>query len=186
MEITINQKEIENRIYTIRGVQVMLDSHLSEMYGVQTKVLNQAVKRNIDRFPENFMFQLTVDDMDFLRSQFVTSKNNENLKSQFVTSSSEHGGRRTRPYVFTEQGVAMLSAVLRSDTAVKVSIEIMNAFVQMRKMAMHNAGLFQRLDKIEVKQIETDYKFEQVFKALESRTELPDKGVFFDGQIYDA
>jgi len=186
MEITINQKEIENRIYTIRGVQVMLDSHLSEMYGVQTKVLNQAVKRNIDRFPENFMFQLTVDDMDFLRSQIVTSKNNENLKSQFVTSSSEHGGRRTRPYVFTEQGVAMLSAVLRSDTAVKVSIEIMNAFVQMRKMAMHNAGLFQRLDKIEVKQIETDYKFEQIFKALESRTELPDKGVFFDGQIYDA
>lgn len=89
MEITINQKEIENRIYTIRGLQVMLDSHLSEMYGVQTKVLNQAVKRNIDRFPENFMFQLTVDDLDFLKSQIVTSKINENLKSQFVTSSSE-------------------------------------------------------------------------------------------------
>jgi len=89
MEITINQKEIENRIYTIRGVQVMLDSHLSEMYVVETKVLNQAVKRNIDRFPENFMFQLTVDDMDFLRSQIVTSKSHENLKSQFVTSSDE-------------------------------------------------------------------------------------------------
>jgi phage regulator Rha-like protein len=171
----IKQNDIENRIFTIRGSQIMLDTHLAEMYGVPTKVLNQAVKRNIERFPEPFRFQLTEVEL-----------NNVNLKSQFVTSSSEHGGRRTLPYAYTEQGVAMLSAVLHSETAVKVSIRIIQAFVEMRKMVLGNATLFQRLDRMELKQLETDQKFEQVFKALESRNPIPEKGIFFDGQVFDA
>jgi hypothetical protein len=175
MEIR-HQKEIENLIYSIRGLQVMFDSHLAEMYGVETKVLNQAVKRNLDRFPVSFRFQLTENEVN----------NDENLKSQFVTSRSGHGGRRTLPYAFTEQGVAMLSAVLRSETAVKVSIQIMNAFVQMRKLALNNASLFQRLDKIELKQLKTDEKLEQIFKAMEAGKPEPDKGIFFEGQIFDA
>jgi len=186
MEIAINQKEIENRIFTIRGIQVMIDRDLSDMYGIETKVLNQAVKRNIERFPDSFRFQLTVSEAnDFSRSQIV-NLDDAYLKSQIVTSSSEHGGRRKLPTVFTEQGVAMLSAVLRSETAVRVSIQIMNAFVQMRKLVLNNAGLFQRLDKIEVKQIEADQKFEQIFKALESREQQPEKGIFFEGQVFDA
>jgi hypothetical protein len=176
----------------------MIDSDLAEMYGVDTKVLNQAVKRNAERFPEEFRFQLTESEFDnlrcqfgtssnaslSLRSQFVTLKSDEILRSQFVTS-SEHGGRRYLPYVFTEQGVAMLSAVLRSETAVKVSVQIMNAFVEMRKFITHNAALFQRLDKVEIKQIEADQNFEKIFKALESKA-LPEKGIFFDGQVFDA
>ncbi len=186
MEIAINQKEIENRIFTIRGVQVMIDRDLAEIYGVATKVLNQAVKRNSERFPDLFKFQLTVSETnEFLRSQIVTL-NDANLKSQIVTSSPEHGGRRTLPYAFTEQGVAMLSAVLRSETAVMVSIQIIKAFVEMRKLVLANAGLFQRLEKIEMKQLETDQKIEQVFNALESRELKPDKGIFFEGQIFDA
>lgn len=169
----ISQKEIENRIFTIRDKQVMIDSHLAELYGVETKVFNQAVKRNITRFPKSFRFQLT-------------DKEWTNLRSQFVTSSLKHGGRRYKPYVFTEQGVAMLSSVLRSDVAVKVSIEIMNAFVEMRKMMLHHASLFRRMDRMETKQIETDQKLEKVFKALESKQVLPDKGIFFDGQVFDA
>jgi len=186
MEI-VHQNEIENRIFTIRGVQVMLDSHLSEMYDVDNKRLNEQVKRNIVRFPDSFMFQLTDNEWEFLRSQIVTLKTGETLRSQNATLDDKRGKhRKYLPYVFTEQGIAMLSAVLRSDTAVMVSIKIMNAFVLMRKLALNNAGLFQRLDKIEVKQLETDRKFEQIFKAIESRTEPPDKGIFFEGQVFDA
>jgi len=186
MEIAINQKEIENRIFTIRGIQVMIDRDLSEIYGIETKVLNQAVKRNVERFPGSFRFQLTVSEAnEFSRSQIGTL-NDANLKSQIVTSSSEHGGRRKLPFAFTEQGVSMLSAVLRSETAIRVSIQIMNAFVEMRKLVFSNAGLFQRLDKMEVKQIEADQKFEQIFKALESREQQPEKGIFFEGQVFDA
>jgi len=172
MEIAINQKEIENRIFTIRGMQVMIDRDLAEVYSVDTKVLNQAVKRNIERFPHIFRFQLS-----------------ENEKIELVTNcdrfvSLKHSS--SLPFAFTEQGVAMLSAILRSETAIKVSIQIMNAFVEMRKLVLGNAGLFQRLDKIEMKQLETDQKFEQVFSALESRGKTPDKGIFFEGQIFDA
>ena len=171
MEIA-HQNEIENRIFTFRNAQVMIDKDLAEMYGVGTKVLNQAVKRNIERFPDSFRFQLTENE----RNELVTICDRlAKLKHSSVF-----------PYVFTEQGIAMLSAVLRSDTAVIVSIKIMNAFVQMRKLALNNAGLFHRLDKIEVKQLETDKKFEHIFKALESRTEQPDKGIFFEGQVFDA
>ncbi len=191
--------DIENRIFTIRGVQVMLDSHLAEMYQVETKALNRAVKRNVERFPKSFRFQLTTKEYETLRIQIGTLINQElgsqnevfgnqglDLRYQIGTSSGKHGGRRYLPYVFTEQGVAMLSAVLRSETAVKVSIRIMQAFVEMRKLVLGNAALFQRLDKVELKQIEADQKFEQVFKALESRQTQSDKGIFYDGQVFDA
>lgn len=168
----IGQKEIENRIFTFRSVQVMIDRDLAEMYGVETKVLNQSVKRNIERFPEIFRFQL----IDSERDELVTNCDRfEKLKHS-----------STLPYAFSEQGVAMLSAVLHSQTAVKVSIMIMNAFVEMRKMVLGNAALFQRLDKLEIKQIESDHKFDQIFKALESRSLQQENGIFFEGQIFDA
>ncbi len=170
MEITISN--IENRIYAIRGLHIMLDSDLAEMYQVETKVLNQAVKRNIDRFPNDFRFQLTNDEMN-------------HLKSQFVTSSLKHGGRRVLPYAFTEQGVSMLSAVLKSDIAVKVSIQIMQAFVTMRKTLGQLQGVIQRLEGVELKQLHTDSKVEQLLKAWEK--DLPPKqGIFFEGQLFDA
>src|SRR5690554_6590818 len=131
----IAQKEIENLIYTIRGKQVMLDSDLASLFQVETKNLNRAVKRNIERFPTSFCFQLTEDEA-------------ENLRFQIGTSSLNYGGRRYLPYVFSEMGVAMASAILRSDIAVKISVEIMEAFVEMRKMLISNASLFHRLDKI--------------------------------------
>ena len=176
------QKEIENRIYTIRGNPVMIDRDLAELYGIETKVLNQSVKRNIERFPESFRFQISEYDLNELK---LNKEQSNRLRSQFVTSSS-HGGRRYLPYVFTEQGVAMLSAILRSKTAVKVSIEIINAFVEMRKLFMDHATLFQRLNRIELKQIENDQKFEKIFRALEKPAKDPDKGIFFEGQVYDA
>ena len=171
----ITRQEIENRIYTIRGQQVMLDSDLARIYQVETKVFNQAVKRNTERFTESFRFQLTQEEFDTV-----------NLRSQIVTSSLNYGGRRYLPYVFTEQGIAMLASVLRSTVAIKVSIEIMNAFVEMRRMLMSNASLFHRLDKIELKQLEANQKFEEIFKALESDKLQSDKGIFYNGQIFDA
>lgn len=176
------QKEIESRIYTIRGTQVMIDRDLAEMYGVETKVLNQSVKRNIERFPESFRFQISEYDLNELN---FNKEQPTRLRSQIVTSST-HGGRRYLPYAYTEQGVAMLSAVLRSKTAVQVSIQIINAFVEMRRLILDHAALFQRLNKVELKQIEADQKFEQIFCALEKPAKNPDKGIFFDGQVYDA
>ena len=180
MELTTTNK-IEEKIYTIREVQVMLDSDLAAIYQVETRVLNQAVKRNSERFPSQFMFQLTQKEWDNL----MLYKTTDNLTSQNVISSS-HGGRRTPPNAFTEQGVAMLSAVLKSKTAVKVSIQIMQAFVNMKKFISSNAGIFQRLDNIENKQFITDKKIEQVFKALENKSTIPTQGIFFDGQVFDA
>jgi phage regulator Rha-like protein len=187
MELIVSQKEIENRIFTVRGAQVMLDSDLAEMYAVPSKRLNEQVKRNIERFPDSFRFQLTSNEWENLRSQIATLKNDSFLRSQIGTLKDDRGKhRKYLPYVFTEQGVAMLSAVLRSETAVKVSIQIMDVFVEMRKMILGNAALYQRLDKIEVRQIETDQKFEQVFKALESKNQQPETGIFFEGQVFDA
>jgi hypothetical protein len=183
-KLTFAQKEIENRIFHFRGTQVMLDSDLANIYKVETRVLNQAVNRNIERFPELFRFQLTEAEFENWKSQIVMSENH-NLKSQNVMSSA-HGGRRSLPYAFTEQGVAMLSAVLRSDVAVKVSIQIISAFVEMRKFIANHYGLLQRMDGIERKQLETDKKFEQVFKALESKNIIPNQGIFFEGQVFDA
>jgi phage regulator Rha-like protein len=194
--LAISQKQIESRIFSIRGNQVMIDRDLAEMYQVETRVMNQAVKRNLERFPETFRFQLTEDEMNelvtncdrfgFVKSQIEAS----NSRSQIVTLNNQKNKRgqniKYLPYAFTEQGVAMLSAVLRSETAIKVSIQIINAFVEMRKILSNHSGLLQRMESFERRQIETDQKFEQVFKALEAKNEIPNQGVFFDGQVFDA
>lgn len=198
--------EIENKIFTIRGLSVMLDSDLAKLYGVETKRINEAVKRNINRFPDWFMFQMTFTEWENLRLQIGTSNNEgenssrsqfatlnenkhtevENLRSQIATSSMEYGGRRYLPFAFTEQGVAMLSAVLKSETAIKVSIQIMATFVEMRKIHIRNAGLFQRLEMVEQKQVEADNHFNKIFTALEKNNVIPEQGIFYNGQIFDA
>jgi phage regulator Rha-like protein len=183
----LTKANIQSMIFTIRGVQVMVDSDLTNVYDAETRVFNQAVKRNIERFPVSFRFQLTEKEYDSLRSQIATLEKTHSLRSQSVTSN--HGGRRYLPYVFTEQGISMLSAVLRSETAVKVSIQIINTFVEMRKFIQHNANLFSRLDSVERRQIafesETEKNFEKVFQALEAG-KPPKQGIFYDGQVYDA
>ena len=172
-QLVLSADNIKRKIYTIRDVQVMIDTDLAELYNVETRALNQAVKRNSERFPENFMFQLTEDEF-------------ENLMSQFVISSSQWGGRRKLPYAFTEQGVAMLSGVLKSDTAVRISIQIISAFVAMRKFISSNAQIFHRLDVVEKRQLEHDKKFDRIFDAIQSKGIKPEKGIFFDGQVFDA
>ena len=169
----INEETIKNRIYSIRGLQVMLDRDLAELYGVETKRLNEQVKRNIERFPNEFMFQLTKSEL-------------ENWKSQFATSNKEFIGLRKMPFAFTEQGVSMLSTVLKSDIAVSVSISIMKSFVQMRKFISNNALVFQRLDSLEQKQFKTDEKVDAILDAIESKELKPKQGIFYDGQVYDA
>lgn len=173
--VIADTKDIKSLIYVVRGQQVMLDSDLAMLYQVETKVFNQAVSRNIERFPENFRFQLTKEEFEALRSQIVTSNG--------------RGGRRYRPYMFTEQGIAMLSGVLRSDVAIQVSIHIMNTFVEMRRFIANNALLFEKVSDIELKQLEyqksTDEKFDKVFQYIEDHAESEQK-IFFDGQIYDA
>jgi hypothetical protein len=162
---------IQRRILNLRGMQVILDSDLAELYGVETKALKRAVRRNRDRFPGDFCFQLSPEEFKTLRYHFGTSS---------------WGGLRYRPFAFTEQGVAMLSAVLRSETAVKVSIQIMKAFVAMRRFLAENAHVFQRLDTLELKQIETDKKVNKVLTAIESKQIQPKQGIFFDGQVFEA
>jgi len=181
--MSISQQQIENRIFNVRGEQVMLDSDLAEMYQVETKVLNQAVSRNIDRFPDDFMLQLTQEEWDNLRTQIATSS----LRSQNVTLNNNRGKhRKYLPYVFTEQGVSGLSGVLKSETATKMHVAIMRTFIGLRKLISNNQLVVHRLDLIERKQLETDQKFEQVFKALESKDIIPNQGVFFDGKVFDA
>jgi len=170
--IAIYEQKIQNRIFTIHGMQVMIDRDLAELYGVETKVLNQAVKRNIKRFPESFRFQLTKDELEYLRSQIVTFK--ENLNTKYL------------PYVFTEQGVSMLSAVLKSDTAIEVSIRIIETFVNMRRFLSSNSLIFERFERIEQRLSKHDENFEKIFKALEDKSIKPTHGVFYDGQIFDA
>ena len=172
----ISKISIQEKIYYVRGLPVMLDSELADIYGVETKIFNQAVKRNVERFPEAFRFQLTELEYNDLRSQIVTS--------------SSHGGRRYIPYVFTEQGVAMLSAVLKSKTAIELSIQIINAFVQMRRFVASHSDLIERLQHIEQKQIsfeiKSQEKFETIFSALEEKPLVSKQGVFYDGQVFDA
>ena len=172
--VIIDNKEIQNLIYTFRGKQVMIDSDLAELYKVTTGNLNKAMKRNLSRFPEHFCFQLTESEYENLRFQNGTSSLNNN-----------YGGRRYMPHVFTEQGIAMLSAVLKSDVAVEVSIKIMNSFVEMRRFLLSNKELFARLDRVELKQLETDKKLEEVFNYIVTNTEVK-QSIFFNGQIYDA
>lgn len=169
--------DIQPMIKVIRGQQVMLDSDLSALYGVETRRLNEQVKRNIERFPDDFMFKLRKEELD-------------NLMSQNATSS--WGGTRKLPYAFTEQGIAMLSSVLKSQTAVEVNIRIMRAFIAMRRFIATNAQLFQRLETIEYHQLEmkqhqevTDRRIDEVFKRLD--TDIPPmQGIFYDGQVFDA
>ncbi len=163
---------IKNMIFTFRGMQVMIDRDLAELYGAATKVLNQAVKRNIERFPDEFRFQLT----DSEKNELVTNCD------RFATLKYSS----VNPYAFTEQGVAMLSAVLKSETAVKMSIQIIKAFVEMKKFISDNAAIFQRLERVEIKQTETDKKIDKIFKALEDKSIKPKQGIFYDGQIFDA
>jgi len=182
----VDSNSIQNRIFTIRGLQVMVDSDLAELYGVENKRLNEQVKRNIERFPEQFRFQLTQEELENLKSQIATTSNTS-LRSQIATLETGRGKhRKYLPYVFTEQGVSMLSAVLRSETAIKVSIQIMDAFVGMRKFIANNAAIFHRLDSIEQKQCLTDTKLDKVFEAIEAKDIKPEQGIFFDGQVFDA
>jgi phage regulator Rha-like protein len=174
---------IENLIYSIRSKQVMIDKDLAMIYGIETKVLNQAVKRNFMRFPESFRFQLTDEEYwKCSRSQIVTLNISESASSKYKRGEN----LKYKPYAFTEQGVAMLSAVLKSETAIQLSIQIMDAFVKMRKIIQDQSGLYQRLNMVETKQIEADIKFEKIFNALEDKNQIPAKGLFFDGQIFDA
>lgn len=167
----VNVDRIENLIHTIRDQYVMLDSDLAKLYGVETKVLNQAVKRNIERFPEDFMFQLTKEEC---------------IKSQIVTLNPGRGKHlKYMPHVFTENGVAMLSSVLRSQTAIEVNIKIMRAFTTFRKFLTTNMGLFQRMESLELRQLKTESKVDEVLDYL-NRTDVPCQGLFFDGQIFDA
>ena len=168
----------------IRDVQVIIDRDIAELYGVETKRLKEQVNRNSERFPEMFMFQLDNEEFAHWRSQFATSK-------------SDQKGLRYAPYAFTEQGVAMLSAVLRSEKAIKVSIEIMNAFVQMRHYLHRNIAIASRLDavenKVDAKFLEHETKFRKIdenfskiFHVLDSSPQKAKEGVFFKGQIFDA
>ena len=173
--LDIGNCNIKNLIYTIRGKQVMLDKDVAMLYHYETKKINQTVKRNIDRFPEKFCFQLNENEV-------------ENLRSQFVTSSLEkenYGGRRYLPYAFTEQGIAMLSGLLRNQIAVQVSINIMDAFVEMRRFLSSNSEMFNRLINVEYKLLEHDKKFDEVFNQLQQEENIKQK-IFFKGQIYDA
>lgn len=174
-----NEATIKNLIYVIRGQQVMMDKDLAFLYQVETGALNRAVKRNIKRFPESFCFQLSEEEYENLRCQ-------TGISSLEINS---YGGRRYLPYVFTEQGIAMLSAVLRSDVAIQVSIKIMNTFVEMRRFMANNSLILNRINEIEVKQLiykkDTDEKFDKVFQYISERQEVSQK-IFFEGQIYDA
>lgn len=174
MELII--EDIHNKIFTVRGVQVMLDSDLAKLYTIETKTFNQAIRRNIKRFPEDFRFQLNNDEKNELVTKCYQL---QNLKHSYIN-----------PYVFTEQGVSMLSAVLKSDIAINRSVQIIRAFVNMKQFISSNNNLFKKIDTLEKKQIEyeikSDEKFDKIFDALEQKQLKPTQGIFYDGQIFDA
>lgn len=170
---------IESLIQTFRGKQVMLDHDLAILYGVETKRLNEQVKRNAERFPDDFMFQLTPEECS--RSQIATLNKGRGNNVKYL------------PYAFTENGIAMLSSVLRSKTAIEVNIRIMRAFTSMRRFLSNNANVFQRLETLEYHQLEiiqhqndTDKRIEEVFHRLDEKEMQPRQGIFYDGQVYDA
>ena len=186
VQANLSPDKIQRRILMMRGVQVMLDRDLAELYGVPVKRLNEQVRRNLNRFPDSFMFQLSTAEFTDLKSQIATSSLGDdlgNLKSQFATS--RWGGVRKVPKVFTEQGVAMLSAVLNSQTAVLVSIAIMDAFVKMRHFMISNAEVVCRMNILEKRQIATDAKVDEILQRIDV-AETPTQGVFYDGQLWDA
>ena len=177
--ISLDANDIKRRIFIIRGKQVMLDSDLAELYGYEVKNLNRQVKRNARRFPDDFMFKLTRDEVDGLvKCQIVTSRITRMFQGQ-------SGGRRKLPNVFTEQGIYMLATVLKGELAEQQSIFIMRAFREMRHFIANNAALFDRISKVELKQLEADKKFDQLFEYVNTHAETNQK-LFFDGQIYDA
>jgi len=206
-------EQIENLIHVIRGKQVMLDRDLARLYGVETKRLNQQVQRNIERFPDDFIFQLTkeeaelsrsqfatlYDDLEDLRSQNATSKD-DSSRSQFATLNGRGHNIKHLPYAFTENGVAMLSSVLRTPLAISTNIQIMRAFTASRHFWASNAQMFQRLDVMERNQLalsahqeelsadlaETNHRLEEVFRRLDNGEAKPTQGLFFNGQIYDS
>ena len=172
MDLIERGLKIDERIYSVRGRQVMIDRDLAELYGVETKALNQAVKRNIERFPPSFMFRLKQEEFMELVTicdRFEKLKHSSNM-----------------PHAFTEQGVAMLSSVLRSPTAVSVSIRIMESFVKLRQFMMKNSSMFQRMDILEMRLAETESKVGSIMKMIDNDKRIPQQGIFFDGQIYDA
>ena len=180
-EILAPQIKIEDKILVIREQQVMIDRDLAELYGVETRSLNQAVKRNIERFPERFMFQLTDQEFGFLRSQIVISK------------TETRGGRQYLPYVFTEHGIAMLASVLKSETAVQISIKIIDAFVAVRHFLQNNYKIFAEIDSIKKHQlehdihlIESDKRIDELFDKMDRYKIEYRQGIFFKGQIFDA
>ncbi len=167
----LSNEDIKNLIYTIRGNQVMLDSDVAILYHYETRRINETVKRNIERFPIEFCFQLTSKEYEVLKSQFATS----NIR----------GGKQKLPYVFTEKGILMLSGLLKNEVAIEVSIKIVEAFVEMRKFISSNGQLFERLTNVEYKLLEHDKKFDKVFDQLQHEENIKQK-IFFEGQIYDA
>jgi len=175
-ELLINEDTIKSKIFNIRGLPVMLDRDLAELYEVKSIRLREQVKRNIDRFPSDFMFQLNENEVELMVSQNA------------IPSKKHLGG--SLPFVFTEQGVSSLSSILRSETAIKVHINIVRSFVNMRKMISQDLSIFQRLENIETLRIkdklEIDGKFEKLFNALENNSLKPKQGIFYDGQVYDA
>ena len=168
----ISDSMIENSIFTLRGIQVVIDKDIATLYGVETKYLNQAVKRNADRFPLSFRFQISEAEFE----ELVT--NCDRFKTLKHSSS--------RPYAFTEQGVAMLSAVLHSPSAIQISVKIIDAFVRLRHFVTKNADVFRRLDRLEIKQSESDMKINRVMSLMEKQSVMPNQGIFYDGQIFDA
>ena len=170
----ISNDDIKSKIYTIRGMQVMLDSDLAEIYGYETKTLNQQVKNNIDKFPSDLMFSITLEELD------------EILKSKNLTSSlNRHGGRRKEPQVFTEQGVYMLMTVLKGELATKQSLALVRVFREMCHFIADNAGVFQRLERVETKLLSHDEKIDKLFKRFEASTP-GNAAIFFMGTFYDA
>ena len=194
-------ENIENLIHVIRGKQVMLDRDLARLYGVETKRLNEQVKRNIERFPEDFMFQLTREEAESSRSQFATlNEDGELSRSQFATLNGRGHNIKHLPYAFTENGVAMLSTILRSQQAININIQIMRTFNAMRHFIATNAQVFQRLEVIEHTQLSlvahqeelaahqtsTDQKLEEVFHRLDEGAATPKEAIFYEGQFFEA
>ena len=171
----IETEKIQNLIYTIRGKQVMLDSDVAMLYHYETKRINEIVKRNQERFPENFCFQLTETEVENLRSQIATSS----------LDKVNYGGRRYLPYVYTEQGIAMLSGLLKNNIAIQISLNIINAFVNMRHFFKDNGKLLQRVSKLEYQQIENNRRFDLVFDQLQKK-QIEEQKIFFQGQIWDS
>lgn len=168
----LNKLNIEPRIFTIRGIQVMLDRDIAELFGTETKFVNRAVSRNPDRFPTDFVFQLSNDEW-------------QNLRFQNGTSTSSKGGRRYQPFVFTEQGIAMLSTALKTEKAISASIQIIRTFVELRKSLLFTRGIIQRLEDLEYRQINTEKQIDFILNSLQDKSQN-NHGIFFNDQIFDA